>query len=137
MNDIKVFNWSHNWSKIGSYSNHDPYCIVFCYPMVGENYIIKGGWQKIREYLSNITIFTFVNATVWKHGKSRNYFSFHGRNDIKLYVRRRYDEKTKTKRKGFKIIYYRINNTQEIGKYRKMPKAFPRAVLDFVKNNKV
>jgi len=129
----KVYNLSYRWNKIGSYPNMDPYSIVFCYTIFGDSYIIKGGWQEIRLYLSNITTPTFANITYWRHGKSRNIFSFYGCNNIKLYVRRRHD--IKYHKKGFKIIHNENNNKIEvIGTYRSLPKAFPNAVKEFIKN---
>jgi len=123
------------WNKIGSYSNMNPFTIVFCYPMNGKHYVVKGGANDVQKYLKQIKIPTFTNTTFWKHGESRNHWEFEGEGTANLRVSHLYQYRY-SKPKGWKIYTWNKNEELLIATYRTLPQKFPKKVKQFIKLSK-
>jgi len=59
------------YTRFGSFRNENPYTIAFIYPQVSEPYIVKGGYQNVREEYDRICQPAIVHETKWYHGSHR------------------------------------------------------------------
>jgi len=127
------------WKKIGSFRRFDPFSIAFCYPIKGEPYIMKGGSREIEVKLEKNKHLVFVNIVYYLRKRHYSYWKFYGLpNDLNVYVSHTYlihyesKEEMYNYRTGFKIVIKDNKKEMLIKKYRKLPKAFPRAVKEYL-----
>jgi len=127
------------WERIGCYRRMDPYSIIFCYPINKKPYVLKGSYNSIRKYLEKVTTPTFINETYWKNNISRSYWRFIGMGEKRLFVEKRYKYPDKYQlQTGFKIItFIKGEGKKEVAFFRKLPKAFPRKVKEFIQPSAV
>ena len=122
------------WTRIGCFRRIDPFAVVFCYPLKGESFVMKGGLNTIEKELIKIRKPIFAHVTIWRDGKNRySRWEFFGLpRDNRLHVNtlhlHEYSWKYPT---GFEIITFNPKKIV-IEKYRKMPKAFPKAVIEYL-----
>jgi len=65
------------YNKIGSYRRMDPYSIVFVYPRIGQNYILKGSIIAIKEFIDEKLTPCIAYYQFYHHGESRGYANVH------------------------------------------------------------
>lgn len=65
------------YNKIGSFRKVNPFCIAFVYPKssMDDSFIIKGGLNDVKNFLSEYPFPFIVRYTLWKNGRQRGYWS--------------------------------------------------------------
>lgn len=122
------------WENKGCFRRMDPFAIVFCYPLNGESFVIKGGLDTIEKELNKKKKPIFSHVTIWRHGKNRysNWKFFGLPKDMKIRVNTTHLHENSWKHPtGFEIITFKPNKLT-LGTYRKLPRAFPRVVREYL-----
>lgn len=121
---FKVYNFSSEWSKIGSITNTDPYSLIFVYTCDGKKFLFKGGLNRISEEIQKLTTPLVVHHTYFNKGQTRSYISTHNfPSKYSIYFR-------KTSRE--KILNVYLNNTLLLSKnYKRFPRCFPKELSQF------
>jgi len=65
-----------SYSRIGSWSNGNPYTIMTVFPQWGYPFVLKGGIKEINAYIKSWGRLCFTIRSYWHHGKTRGYESF-------------------------------------------------------------
>jgi hypothetical protein len=127
------FDWPY--TRIGSWTNGNPYTIAFCYPIESKPYVLKGGCNNINKYLDSLKEPTLVNKTFWHQGKTR-YASYRFFGIKNVYVDESYVKEHSRKRNGWSIGIYEKKGKIEICHLRRVPKAFPRELKRYIEKAK-
>jgi hypothetical protein len=128
------------WNKIGSFRRFDPFAIAFCYPINDEPFILKGGARDIEDRLEKSKTPVFVNIVFYiRHGKYSRWKFYGLDNKLQLFVSQTYLLNLKSNKEmyeyptGFEItIRNKLKSESLIKTYRKLPKAFPRVVKEYL-----
>jgi len=62
------------YNPIRSYTNLNPYTIMFVYPQYCNPYVIKGGYNDCNKWMKETGTPALVHVTFWKGGKSRVFY---------------------------------------------------------------
>ena len=108
-------NLSAEWTPKGSWKRVDPYLIVFCYGIDGENFIIKGGCLAVNLEIENIVKPTVVHRAYFHKGKSRGVVDVINTGDVKAYI---------SKEMGMKI--YKDGEILLYKPLKQVPRCFPK-----------
>lgn len=111
------------YDKIGSYTDTNPYTIVFVYPKDSDPFIVKGGSKNVLKYLEQLSIVCVANVTFWKHGVQRNLMRFYGISA--LYSR--FDKRGK-----YTLFFYKDGQRIEVKKMRRIPRKWPVELNQYV-----
>jgi hypothetical protein len=123
------------WSKIGSYTNGNPFTIAFCYPSDGKPFVLKGGINIIEPILKGTKVPLVVHQTYWKDGHCRSIVTTYGF-PMGTYIHF-WKNQHKTKPNRFnprrfaKIIVSKKGHTTEYN-MRRFPRCFPDQLRKFI-----
>ena len=100
-----------------------PYSIAFVYSKCGRNCIVKGDHTLVREYIKNNFSYALVNFSMWKDGRSRNFWRFIF--DEKRYCYNLRSQSTNGKKKYVLRIFEKVDRLKFVNlktlTFRRMP----------------